>query len=114
MKVEFDWGGTVVPLPPRCGARVAAPSPTSVTASVVPLWGICPWSDELSDYDRRNIDLYARLLHDESEGAGEDDLLHGIFCLDPHRDRGRALAILRSHMARAHWIADALFQMLGW
>ncbi|HEY0105163.1 MAG TPA: DUF2285 domain-containing protein [Rhizomicrobium sp.] len=78
------------------------------------LWGTCPWTEKLSDYDRRNIDLYARLLHDESEGASDDDLARGVFGLDPYRDRARVLAILRSHLRRAHWIADTLFPMLGW
>ena len=81
---------------------------------VVTLWGLCPWNDELSDYDRRNIDLYARLLHDESEGASEEDLARDAFAIDPYRHRDRALAILRSHLRRAHWIADTLFPMLDW
>jgi len=86
----------------------------SADAEVVTLWGTCPSTPELSDYDRRNISLYARLLHDESEGAGEDDLARVVFGLDPYRNRGRVLAVLRSHMRRAHWIADTLFPMLDW
>ncbi len=84
-------------------------------ASVVVLWGACPWSEELSDYDRHNIRLYARLLHDdESEGINEDVLARDILGLDPYRHRSRTLAILRSHLTRARWIRNMLFPMLGW
>ncbi len=92
--------------------RLRGPEPSG--AGVVTLWGNCPWTAQLSDYDRRNIDIYARLLHDESEGASEDDLVRGVFGLDPYRNRDRALGVLRSHLRRARWIADALFPMLGW
>ena len=83
-------------------------------AGVVALWGACPWSEELSDYDRHHIHLYARLLHDESEGAAEDDLARDVLGLDPYRYRSRTLRVLRSHLKRARWIRDTLFPMLGW
>jgi hypothetical protein len=83
-------------------------------ANIAKLWGVCSWSEELSDYDRQNIYVYARLLHDESEGAGENDLARDVLGLDPYRNRGRVIQILRAHLKRAHWIADTLFPMLGW
>jgi len=97
---------------PRLRDRPSGADP--VGACIVNFWGICPWTEQFSDYDRRNVDLYARLLHDESEGASEDDLALGVFALDPYRNRSRVLAILRSHLRRAHWIADTLFPMLDW
>ena len=105
----------VVPFPARAAPpshRSAEPDPTGVV--IIEIWGICPWSDQLSDYDRLNINLYARLLHDESENISEDDLARGVFGLDPYRNRSRVLAILRSHLRRAHWLADTLFPLLDW
>ncbi|MEJ0044572.1 MAG: DUF2285 domain-containing protein [Rhizomicrobium sp.] len=81
---------------------------------MVRLWGPCPWSEALSDYDRRHIAIYARLLHDESEGASEADLARGVFGFDPYASRERTQRIVQSHLTRAHWIADALFPMLDW
>jgi hypothetical protein len=75
------------PEPPR------RPSADPAGANVVALWGSCPWSDDLSDYDRRNINLYARLLYDESEGATEDDLVREVMGLEPCRNRARTLGI---------------------
>ena len=96
-----------------------APPPPAATSSfhravVINLWGACPWSEALSDYDRTRISTYARLLHDESEGATEDDLARIVFRLDPYVNRPRVLRVVRSHLRRAHWIADTLFPMLGW
>ena len=82
--------------------------------SADPAWSACPWSEELSDYDRCSLYLYARLLHDESEGADILDLARDVFGLSPWFDSQRAFAIVQSHLKRAHWIADNYFPMLGW
>ncbi|MEJ0024482.1 MAG: DUF2285 domain-containing protein [Rhizomicrobium sp.] len=82
--------------------------------AAIRLWGPCPWSDALSDYDRRHIAIYARLLHDESEGASEAELAQEIFRIDPRANRDRMQRVVRSHLQRAHWIADTLFPMLDW
>lgn len=102
------------PLSRHIEPRDARPSGSDpASAAIVALWGACPWSDEFTDYDRKHIFIYARLLHDESEGASEDDLALNIFGLDPYRNRGRVLRILRSHLNRARWLADTIFPMLG-
>jgi hypothetical protein len=79
---------------------------------IVRLWGPCPWTAEFSDYDRSNIDLYARLLHDESEGASESHLAYCVFGFSQPTRRTRL--VVRSHLNRAHWVADTLFPLLGW
>ena len=109
----------VVPLAGLDERRIAPPARLQPSeglgqASVTHLWGFCPWSEELSDYDRAHIPIYAQLLYDESEGATEEDLARGIFRLDPFSNRARVQRIVRSHLRRAHWIADALFPFLGW
>ncbi len=96
--------------PPRSHLRESDPAGVGLAT----LWGACPWSEEFSDYDRGNIHLYARLLHDESEGADEDDLVRTVFGLDPHRNRTGALGILHSHLKRARWVRDKLLPMLDW
>jgi hypothetical protein len=77
----------------------------------VPLWTQCPWTEELNDYDKRHIALFARLLHDASEGASLDDLAIAVFRLTPSP---RVREIVRSHLIRAEWIADTLIPYLGW
>ena len=84
----------------------------AVRTEIVRLWRPCPWTAEFSDYDRSNIDLYARLLHDESEGASERHLAHCVFGFSQPTWRERA--VVSSHLNRAHWIADTLFPYLGW
>ena len=81
-------------------------------AEIVRLWGPCPWTEQASDYDRANINLYARLLHDESEGASEAELGYFVFGFTCPTQRSRL--VVRSHLDRAHWIADTLFPLLGW
>ncbi len=94
--------------------QASAPGGEHATVAVVRLWGPCPWSEALSDYDRRHIAVYARLLHDESEGASEAELARRVFRIDPHANRNRTQLVVRSHLKRAHWIADTLFPMLDW
>jgi hypothetical protein len=95
---------------PLTGTSEASPG----TAVVITLWGLCPWSENISDYDRHNIYLYAELLSSETEGASEEDLARQFFELHWDRSRALAIGILRSHLRRAHWIADHAFPMLGW
>ena len=35
----------------------------ATVATIHPLWMACPWSERLNDYDRRNIGVFAQLLH---------------------------------------------------
>lgn len=104
----------VVPFPVQtdnCAPRAAASVTERIPSEPVILWARCPWSDEITEYDRRNIALYARLLHDASEGALVDDLAIAVFRLGPSP---RAREVVRSHLKRAEWIADTLLPYLGW
>ena len=105
---------TVIPLLHEDPPPSAVPPGVSEGATVTRIWGFCPWSDELSDYDRANISVYARLLYDESEGATENDLAREVFHLDPYANRPRVQRIVQSHLRRARWIAETLYPMLGW
>ncbi|MEI9996975.1 MAG: hypothetical protein WDM91_20440 [Rhizomicrobium sp.] len=70
------------------------------------------WSERPSAYDKRNIDLYARLLDEEAAGSSEEDMARELLHLDLRDDRARA--VLRWHLKRAHWIAETLSALLAW
>ncbi len=65
-----------------------------------------------SVYDKRKIDLYARLLDEEAAGSSEEAMAREVLHLNPRH--GRARAILRGHLRRAHWVADTLSPLLDW
>ncbi len=77
-------------------------------------WEVCPWSETLTEYDKRNIGLFYRLMYDESEGASEADIARDVFGLSFWLQSQKARLIVRSHMRRAHWLADNVFPLLGW
>jgi hypothetical protein len=77
-------------------------------------WSVCPWSDTLTDYDKRNIGLFYRLMYDESEGAGEVDIARDVFGLSFWLQSQKTRLIVRSHLRRAHWLAENVFPFLGW
>lgn len=92
-------------------SEIVAFRPRSTTASG---WEPCPWSEAFSESDRANLHLYARLLHDESEGAGVYDLARDVFGLSPWLNSQRVLAIVQSYLKRAHWVEEHYYPMLGW
>lgn len=77
-------------------------------------WDLCPWSETLSDYDRSHIVTYVRLLRAEWDDLSERDIGRVVLGLDFKRDPVRASAIVRSHLVRAHWIAETLAAVLEW
>jgi hypothetical protein len=77
-------------------------------------WRVCPWSDTLTDYDKQNIGIFYRLMHDESEGASETDIARDVFGLSFWLQSQKTRLIVRSHMRRAHWLAENVFPFLGW
>lgn len=77
-------------------------------------WRICPWSDTVTEYDKQNIGLFYRLMHDESEGASETDIARDVFGLNVWFQSQKTRLIVRSHMRRAHWLAENVFPLLGW
>ena len=84
------------------------------TGAAAPRWDVCPSGRALGDYDRRNVALFAWLLHDEAEGASEDDLARDVFGFAHRRYSAWARKVVRSHLERAHWLRDNAFPFLGW
>lgn len=96
-------------------AGKSEPAPRGAqSGNVSVLWMACPWSEAVTDYDKRHIYIYATLLYHEAEGADEEELANLVFGLNLYKNRERALTVLHSHMKRAHWLALNHFPMLSW
>jgi len=77
-------------------------------------WTLCPWSGEVTSYDREHLTLYARLLDACSEGANPPEMARVIFGLDVSQDADRAIQIAESHLARAVWMLENGYPALNW
>ncbi len=73
-----------------------------------------PTSETITDYDRRHLATYLRLLDAEADGAEWQEVVRVIFGLDPGKDPDDAERVHASHLARAHWMTahgyDALIR----
>ena len=78
------------------------------------LWTLCPWSGEVSTYDREHLTLYARLLDASAEGANQAEMARAIFGFDLSENPDRALQIVESHLARAIWMTQHGYPALNW
>jgi hypothetical protein len=81
----------------------------SRAASVLPLYGLCPTSPEITDYDKKNYRLYTWLLIQEEDGATIEELASGILGFDLSKDRDWALRVTRSHLVRARWLHNLIW-----
>lgn len=83
-------------------------------AKVVRLWNKCPWSGEVTDYDRRNLYIYGWLLDGNCAGVPEREMARVIFGIDADRHPARAALVVRSHLERARWLQDGEIPFLNW
>ncbi len=65
-----------------------------------------PESDGLTEYDKRHLTTYLRLLHAANEGADWREAISIIFEIDPDQDLVRAKTIYDTHLARARWMTE--------
>ena len=65
-----------------------------------------PNSDHLTDYDRAQLKLYARLLDAEADGAALSEVAHRLFGIDAKDEPERARRVHNNHLVRAHWVAE--------
>lgn len=86
--------------PPKTQVQKRAGAPRVASFSDPP-----PQSPSLTDYDRRHLVLYVRLLDAAEEGADWTEVVRVVFGLDPERDGERARSLHESHLARARWVA---------
>ena len=102
-------------LEPQAGRQTASHGASGGMAdNVVSLWNTCPQPEEVTDYDLRNIYLYGNLLQAESEGAAERKMAEVIFRIGFDRHPVWALSVVRTHLARAHWMKENIFPLLDW
>lgn len=83
-------------------------------ANLVRLWSTCPHTDTVTEYDRRNLSLYAILLHSEFEGGSVRHMAEVFFHIPFDRYPQRAVNVVRTHLARAHWMKNNVYPLLDW
>lgn len=94
----------------RAEIRAIDPQPPKEgEASVLPLRGLCPSDNALTEFDVRNMPLYTWLLIAEEDGAGLEELAATILKFDLLDNREWALRVTRSYLQRARWVHDYLY-----
>ena len=65
-----------------------------------------PWSDGLTDYDRKHLVVYLRLLDACTAGASDAEMSCMVLGIDLTKEAVRAKSMLDSHLRRAHWMTE--------
>lgn len=71
-----------------------------------------PWSDTLTDYDRKHFVVYLRLLDACAAGASDAEMSRIVLGIDPSSEPLRAESVLESHLRRAHWMTEHGYRYL--
>lgn len=71
-----------------------------------PVQATAPTSPHLTDYDRRHLKTYLRLLDAAADGADWREAAARVLALDVAADETRARATHDSHLARARWMSE--------
>lgn len=87
--------------------------PALHTSVVLPMRGLCPVENKITDFDRRNMPLYTLLLIAEEDGAGIEELASEILHFDLQTNRAWAIRVTLSWLQRARWIHDQISPWLG-
>ena len=99
----------------RAGTPIAAQERAQAARdNVVRLWTACPMADKLTPYDMQNLGVFNFLLNAEYEGAPQTEMARIIFRIDPDRHPAWASSVVRTHLARAHWLREHDFPYLDW
>jgi hypothetical protein len=72
----------------------------------IPLQATAPTSATLTDYDRRHLKTYLRLLDAATDGADWREAATLVLGLDVAGDPVGARATHESHLARARWMTE--------
>ena len=83
-------------------------------ATVSRLWTKCPWSEDVTDYDRMHLYTYARLLDNHTGGTSLFEMARLVFGLDPIRHFDHARLVVSSHLERALWMTKHGYALLLW
>ena len=65
-----------------------------------------PWSDGLTDYDRKHFVVYLRLLDACTAGASDAEMSRIVLGIDSTKEPERAKSVLDSHLRRARWMTE--------
>lgn len=65
-----------------------------------------PTDPKMTDYDRRCLKSYMRLLDSVSDGADWKDAVKVIFGINTEVDTVRARRVYDSHLRRAEWVSS--------
>ena len=65
-----------------------------------------PTAPALTGYDELHRVTYLRLLDAETNGADWKEVARIVLHLDPDREPDRARRAWKTHLARAHWMAE--------
>jgi hypothetical protein len=71
-----------------------------------------PSAPEVTDYDRRHLITYLRLLDAVTEGADRVTIVRDVLKLAPGTPHERADRAYSSHLARARWMTQHGYQQL--
>jgi hypothetical protein len=71
-----------------------------------------PWSETVTDYDRRHLIVYLQLLDADAAGASDEAMSKMVLGIDPMRGAQRSRNILASHLRRAKWMVSEGFRHL--
>lgn len=66
----------------------------------------------LTEYDRKHMKLYMRLLDASTDGATWQEAVEILFGIDPLVDPERARQIHDRHLARARWLSEHGYRQL--
>lgn len=79
---------------------------------IEPFEDIAPSGQHLTEYDRKHVKLYARLLDADADGADWGEAVEVLFGIDPAREPDRARRVHDSHLQRARWMTHAGYRQL--
>jgi hypothetical protein len=71
-----------------------------------------PSASEITDYDRRHLITYLRLLDAVSDGVDEETIVRDVLKLVPGTSPERAERAYASHLARAKWMTQQGYHLL--
>lgn len=76
----------------------------SLSDALAPILDEPPGGDRITDYDRRHLMTYLRLLDADRAGADPDHAARTVLRLDPVTAPEHARCVHRAHLERARWM----------
>jgi hypothetical protein len=77
-----------------------------------PVADAAPSALEITDYDRRHLITYLRLLDAVRDGADEETIVRDVLKLEPGTSPERTERAYSSHLARAKWMTQQGYHLL--